>query len=68
MTFRSHAYTHRRSVTPKQLIGIFVIHRMNPAYPTHPARQVNGESQGGVTAIPPADLEGFENQWTLTWL
>ncbi|MDA1248065.1 MAG: hypothetical protein O2820_02470, partial [Planctomycetota bacterium] len=22
----------------------------------------------GVTAIPPADLEGFENQWTLTWL
>ena len=22
----------------------------------------------GVTAIPPADVEGFENQWTLTWL
>ena len=27
-----------------------------------------GVFRWGVTAIPPADVEGFENQWTLTWL
>ena len=29
---------------------------------------VHPDFREGVTAIPPADLEGFENQWTLTWL
>ena len=31
-------------------------------------RKYMGDFGVGVTAIPPADLEGFENQWTLTWL
>jgi len=44
-------------------VGVYV-----QQFPTTFSESMIIKAKEGVTAVPPADLEGFGNQGTLTWL